>query len=842
MDLFGYYGIPPDPSQEGPHPSSRKLRLRLLLTLVPSVVVILMATGLATYWASSEFISIALERISRMHVATTAHAVETFLERCRAELVFASTQSTDPDSMKSYLDNIRLATGHDYVEFGYIPVQGGEHVVLVSHGGETVRIPHEAVKDIAPSPVLLYRQAEKLAPGDVWVSSIMEVESPFPKDKNPHERISFPVMRLMTPRHDAQGRLVGFIYLAVDARELRNILSLYDSRDSPVFAFPRNPALSRYSFFFDAQGWILFQSENLDAPRAELSTLGIRAVKRGTLGRPGLSDAFRPIDEEVRYWELVRSTGSGGKGLLRVQEKGASPVDEKDYYLAYAPVFFKTREGGEPQVIGGVAFVDRSSLIELAGYNHLDVMVVITVLAVLTVTVAIVFISRRTTTGLMELAQAVQQVRQQGDWEEIRLADKGYEALVLKDAINSMIRTIRGQLEEIRAKDHAIESVALKEPAMLDAENAGEDPDSAFPGIIGGGPLMEQLKRDIIKAGQVDVDVLIVGETGTGKQLAAEAVHRLSRRAQLPFISINCGELDENLLLDTLFGHVKGAFTDGKADRRGAFQEADGGTLFLDEIQSASLKVQQALLRAISMRKIKPLGSDKEQDVDVRLITATNADLRALIEQRVFREDLYYRLKVITINTPPLREQKENIPSLARHYLKEAEHMAGRSGLSLSKGAVERLLAYHWPGNIRELKHAIITAAVMVDDEVIQADQLNLELPSVDAPEQFPDQGTRRGNSHPAPSSGMPSPAAPQAAAPGSRAAGLNPRQVAALEHVRRTGGLTIGDYMELLPDQVSKRTANYDIQGLVNRGLLVKVGNGPATRYVSPGRSGGPL
>ncbi len=839
MDLFGYYGVPPDPSLTPPHASSHKLRLRLLLTLVPSVVVILMATGWVTYWASSEFISIALERISRMHAATTAHAVESFLERCRAELRLASAQPTTPESMSAYLDNIRMATGHDYVELGFIPASGGEHVVLVSHDGETLRIPHAAVKDIAPSPVLLYRQVDRLKPGEVWCGPIQEVEYPFPSETNPHARISVPVLRLVTPRHDAHGRLAGFVYLAVDARELRNLLSLYDSRDSPVFAFPRNPALSRYSFFFDADGWILFQSENLDAPRTALSTLGIRAVKRGTLGRPGLGSAFRPSVEEVRYWELVQDAGAGGKGLLRVQESGRPGMEEKDYYLAYAPVHFQAVPGEAPGILGGVAFVDRSSLIELAGYNHFDVMLVITVLAVLAVTLVIVYISRRTTSGLMTLAQAVQEVRRKGDWEEIRLADTGYEALVLKDAINSMIRTIRGQFEEIRAKDHAIESVALKEPAMLEAEDADAGGDPAFPGIIGGGPLMEQLKRDIVKAGQVDVDVLIVGETGTGKQLAAEAVHRLSRRSQRPFISINCGELDENLLLDTLFGHVRGAFTDGKADRRGAFQEADGGTLFLDEIQSASLKVQQTLLRAISMRKIKPLGSDQELDVDVRLITATNADLKALIEERLFREDLFYRLKVITIHTPPLREQKENIPALASHYLKEAEHMAGRTGLSLSRGAVEMLLAYNWPGNIRELKHVIITAAVMVDEKVIQADQLNLELPSPQGP-------ALAGNGRPWPGLTGPGtapghPVSGPAGGPGGDAPGLNPRQLVALEHARRPGGLSISDFLDLIPEKVSKRTANYDLQGLVNLGLLVKTGNGPATRYVPP-RGPGPV
>ena len=165
----------------------------------------------------------------------------------------------------------------------------------------------------------------------------------------------------------------------------------------------------------------------------------------------------------------------------------------------------------------------------------------------------------------------------------------------------------------------------LPQPAI------GRDQD-ALPEIMGLGPKLEKLKQEIMKAAGADADVLIIGETGTGKQLAAEAIHRHSRLAGKPFVAINCGELDENLLLDTLFGHVKGAFTEAKTGRKGAFVEADGGILFLDEIQTASPRVQQALLRATAHRKIKPLGSDRESDIDVRLIAATNADLSRLVE------------------------------------------------------------------------------------------------------------------------------------------------------------------------------------------------------------------
>ena len=180
------------------------------------------------------------------------------------------------------------------------------------------------------------------------------------------------------------------------------------------------------------------------------------------------------------------------------------------------------------------------------------------------------------------------------------------------------------------------------------------------------------LYENVRKAAQVMADVLVVGETGTGKELVSEAIHKLSPRGAGPFITINCGALDESLLMDTLFGHVKGAYTEARASRKGAFLTAQGGTLMLDEVGNAAPKVQQALLRALSTRRIRPLGSDEDVPFDTRIIAATNALLREDSQNGSFREDLYYRLAVITINTPPLRDRKADIPSLIVYFLSEA--------------------------------------------------------------------------------------------------------------------------------------------------------------------------
>lgn len=819
----------------GSVPARRKLRTRLLVTLIPTSLIVLALMGYATYWASSEFISLALERNSRIHAVTTAYAVETLLERCKRQLLFAARNPMSAEDTARYLRDIRELDGLEFAEFGFMPLREEEPVVFVSRGGEEQRLMQDEVEGIRPGPALLYAHVRGLKAGEVWLSEFGEVETPYPRADNPRERMSFVALRMVTPYVGPDGEVDGYVYLSLNAQMIRNVLSLYESSNSPVFAFSRNPKFQRYTFFFDVGGWVLFQSESEKDYDAPLRTLNIRTALSGTLGRPGMPEAFRPSDRNENYWRTIEDVRKGHKDIVRPLKRAESASAYSEYFLAYAPVRLHLAPDRDARIIGGIAYEDRSVLVDLAGYRHIDVMLIISAISVLVLVLAIALVARGTTLGLQELAYAVKILTEKGEWEEVRLVETGYEAEMLKESINSMIRTLQAQFEEIKSKDLKIESVALKEPAELSMGPSVSLLDADFPELVGSGPHMKQMKRDIIKASQVEVDVLIEGETGTGKQLAAEAVHRLSSRNGKPFISINCGELDENLLLDSLFGHVKGAFTDGKGDRRGAFLQADGGTLFLDEIQSASMKVQQALLRALSLRKIKPLGSDQDVDVNVRLITATNVDLKALIGEGKFREDLYYRLKVITITTPPLREQRQNIPLLAMHFLKEGEHMAGRSDLALSRGALKALVSYDWPGNIRELKHVIITAAVMSEGRVIQSEQLGIngkarsedDTLSESADSFVRENGVGFENSAPARTDikkhGAVLPL------------DLNSRQVIACEYVREHGSISSKDLLGLLDGGISKRTASYDLQDLVSRGLLVRVGRGPSTRYVWP-------
>jgi len=258
--------------------------------------------------------------------------------------------------------------------------------------------------------------------------------------------------------------------------------------------------------------------------------------------------------------------------------------------------------------------------------------------------------------------------------------------------------------------------------------------------IVGESAPMRQLLSLVERVATSDATVLILGESGTGKELLARTVHRVGPRADQPFVAFDCSALAPSLLEAELFGHEKGAFTGAGKARRGLFREAHGGTIFLDEIGDIAPSVQNKLLRVLQEREIKPVGADRFVAVDVRVVAATNKDLKQLVGRGEFREDLYWRLAVVPIQVPPLRERKEDIPLLAAHILARrrgaAKTFAGseaRYPTSLTASALARLMTYHWPGNIRELENVLSRAAILCDGEKIRADDLDLVgLPGAD--------------------------------------------------------------------------------------------------------------
>ncbi|MFP4023035.1 MAG: sigma-54 interaction domain-containing protein [Thiohalospira sp.] len=241
--------------------------------------------------------------------------------------------------------------------------------------------------------------------------------------------------------------------------------------------------------------------------------------------------------------------------------------------------------------------------------------------------------------------------------------------------------------------------------------------------MIGESPAIIQLKETLNKVAETDANVLLLGENGTGKELAARELHRLSPRKDEAFIAVDMGAITETLFESEIFGHTKGAFTDAKTDKPGRFEIADKGTIFLDEIGNLSCSLQAKLLTVIQNRKVTRVGSSKEISIDVRLICATNMPLKQMIDEGKFRQDLFYRINTFEINIPPLKERKEDIPVLAEYFLKSFKQKYNKPELTFHPKSITQLKNYQWPGNIRELKNIIERLVVLSDGRQLVIDQ-----------------------------------------------------------------------------------------------------------------------
>jgi transcriptional regulator with PAS, ATPase and Fis domain len=263
----------------------------------------------------------------------------------------------------------------------------------------------------------------------------------------------------------------------------------------------------------------------------------------------------------------------------------------------------------------------------------------------------------------------------------------------------------------------------LKETQELEylvSQKSGEHIET-FAGLVGQSEVMNKLYQRITKVADSSSSVLIIGESGTGKELVAHAIHDKGSRANRSFIPVNCGAIPESLIESELFGHIKGAFTGAATNRLGLFREADGGTIFLDEIGELPLPLQVKLLRVLQEREVTPIGGNKGVHVDIRVIAATNRDLEAEVAAGRFRQDLYYRLNVISLSTPPLRERMGDLPLLIHHFLVRFAAANGKASLQISPQAMRILLDYHYPGNIRELENIIQHAVTMAEEETIRS-------------------------------------------------------------------------------------------------------------------------
>jgi len=283
---------------------------------------------------------------------------------------------------------------------------------------------------------------------------------------------------------------------------------------------------------------------------------------------------------------------------------------------------------------------------------------------------------------------------------------------------NKLIITLKNSLK-LKESKKEINSLKQKQKHLID------DIAKPFSTIIGKSPAIQEVFKKIEKVSKTDANILLFGENGTGKELVAREIHKQSLRNNQIFLGVDLGAISETLFESELFGHTKGAFTDAKEERAGKFESATGGTIFLDEIGNLSISMQAKLLSVLEKRAITKVGADKEIPIDVRIISATNQDLKKLIANNQFREDLLYRINTIEIEVPPLRERQNDIIEIANHYLNIYASRYKKDDLNLEDNSILNLKKYHWPGNVRELRHTIEKAVILSETNIISISDLN---------------------------------------------------------------------------------------------------------------------
>lgn len=296
-----------------------------------------------------------------------------------------------------------------------------------------------------------------------------------------------------------------------------------------------------------------------------------------------------------------------------------------------------------------------------------------------------------------------------------------------------MLKTVKRLVTDKPAAPKAVQAspVTHNEPVT----NPGDLDESPLGQLVGSCQPMQRLYKRLRKVAPADVTVLVQGESGTGKELVAKAIHELSSRAKAEIISVNCAAIPESLIEAELFGYEKGAFTGANTTRTGLVEAAEGGTLFLDEIGELPLEAQARLLRVLQEREVRRVGSVSARQVDIRLVAATHRNLRQLVDEGRFREDLYYRLQVIEIALPPLRDRERDVLEIADHLLKKHCQRLGEANILFDQGAKDKMLSYHWPGNVRELENAIQRALILAEDGAITPELLGLQRNAEEQPE-----------------------------------------------------------------------------------------------------------
>lgn len=825
---------------------NRSMTSRVLLLGLPLLTLVLLLVFLATGRSIEALVNRAIARNAQLHAQAMSLSLEQILTETRNQLLILAAGSMDPKDMVRRLQFRVRAEGLRYREVAFMGTDPSQRYLLLSYGGEIISIPPDIASATVGNPFTSLGAAQR--PGHVQVSQPLEVVYSMVPLNDSVQSIPLYVIRFSTPIYDAQGVFQGMLILSLDLTVLRDAISMFSSSSAPLRAADDETRIR--SIFFDNQGWMLFQSENLEADEAggRLNSDSLRAGFQGEFGRTGFSTAFRPGPNHVNYWSMVSNVQAGHSGQIFLDNSDAWGHENSAVEgVSFAPVTFAANPDSPRTIMGGLAVLDTSFTATRTGIQIIGIYGICLLAGICLLGLGLAWLARGTTKRLRRLSNEVNMRIDSHSSNPLVLPPMPRELEQLKDAINALLHRLRRSEEEQLNQQLMQDARRAREPA----ENMPELDDIPENGLVGTSAAMQDLRANILKAAPTMADVLVIGETGTGKELVSAAIHQASPRANGPFITINCGALDENLLMDTLFGHVKGAFTEARQPRKGAFLTAEGGTLMLDEIGNAAPKVQQALLRALSTRMIRPLGSDEDVPFDTRIIAATNAELLQDAQEGSFREDLYYRLAVITIRTPPLRRRKSDLPLLAVFFLTRAAESQGLPTPRLSRGALRKLQEYHWPGNVRELQNCLARALAFCENGLIFAENIQLGPDTLPGDIARPERGklscpparadSRQPHGEAAETAEspvaqpVPAESEDQGAMPAAEDAQprLNARLARLLPQIVELGSISRQEYQDMSGKDISMRTAQYDLQILVRLGLVRREGRGPAQRYI---------
>lgn len=825
---------------------NRSMTSRVLLLGLPLLTLVLLLVFLATGRSIEALVNRAIARNAQLHAQAMSLSLEQILTETRNQLLILAAGSMDPKDMVRRLQFRVRAEGLRYREVAFMGTDPSQRYLLLSYGGEIISIPPDIASATVGNPFTSLSAAQR--PGHVQISQPLEVVYSMVPLNDSVQSIPLYVIRFSTPIYDSQGVFQGMLILSLDLTVLRDAISMFSSSSAPLRTADDETRIR--SIFFDNQGWMLFQSENLEADEAggRLNSDSLRAGFQGEFGRAGFSTAFRPGPNHVNYWSMVSNVQAGHSGQIFLDNSDAWGHENSAVEgVSFAPVTFAANPDSPRTIMGGLAVLDTSFTATRTGIQIIGIYGICLLAGICLLGLGLAWLARGTTKRLRRLSNEVNMRIDSHSSNPLVLPPMPRELEQLKDAINALLHRLRRSEEEQLNQQLMQDARRAREPA----ENMPELDDIPENGLVGTSAAMQDLRTNILKAAPTMADVLVIGETGTGKELVSAAIHQASPRANGPFITINCGALDENLLMDTLFGHVKGAFTEARQPRKGAFLTAEGGTLMLDEIGNAAPKVQQALLRALSTRMIRPLGSDEDVPFDTRIIAATNAELLQDAQEGSFREDLYYRLAVITIRTPPLRRRKSDLPLLAVFFLTRAAESQGLPTPRLSRGALRKLQEYHWPGNVRELQNCLARALAFCENGLIFAENIQLGPDTLPGDIARPERGklscpparadSRQPHGEAAETAEspvaqpVPAESEDQGAMPAAEDAQprLNARLARLLPQIVELGSISRQEYQDMSGKDISMRTAQYDLQILVRLGLVRREGRGPAQRYI---------